>query len=182
MVNEDYRPDATEDAVMTVLRREQRATPYLIREESPEDLSKQDVNRALSGLSAAGWVSKRTRGLYDYVEDPRVGHGAERAEAASTRPESSTVSNAREALAEWDPQDVDSLKARRATAATYNWLSEQEGPMQKSEIVDFLKTSDAVAEYATSTAWQKVVRPGLRELGGAGLVEYRTNVGYEIAD
>lgn len=70
MVNEEYAPSDSEDAIMAVLADEGRANPFLIREQT--GLSKQVVNQALSNLTAAGWVEKRTRGLYDYVEDPRA--------------------------------------------------------------------------------------------------------------
>lgn len=69
MVNESHEPTDDEDAVIRLLADEGRANPYLIREET--GLSKQNVNEALKQLQAAGWVEKRTRGLYDFVEDPR---------------------------------------------------------------------------------------------------------------
>jgi len=181
MVNEDYDPDSVEDAVIDVLRREQRANPYLIREQT-DGITKQAINNALRNLCAAGWVSKVTRGLYDYVEDPRVGGSAAPAERASTPPESPVVSRARDALAEWDPTDVDTAKARRATVAAVAWLAAQEGPQGKAEIVASLETSEAGSEYAETTLWQKVVQPGLRELVEAKLVTHQRNVGYEIVE
>lgn len=69
MVNENHEPSDDEDAVIAVLADEQRANPYLLREET--GLRKQAVNEALKQLVAAGWAKKRTRGLYDYVDDPR---------------------------------------------------------------------------------------------------------------
>jgi len=69
MVNENHEPTDDEDAVIRLLAEEGRANPYLIREET--GLAKQNVNEALKQLQAAGWVEKRTRGLYDFVEDPR---------------------------------------------------------------------------------------------------------------
>jgi len=69
MVNESYEPTDDDDAVLDVLADEERANPFLIREES--GLSKQRVNKSLEQLTAAGWVEKRTRGLYDFVDDPR---------------------------------------------------------------------------------------------------------------
>lgn len=181
MVNEDYDPDSVEDAVIDVLRREQRANPYLIREQT-DGIHKQAINSALRNLCAAGWVSKVTRGLYDFVEDPRVSTADADAERASTPPESPVVSRARDALAAWDPTDVDSTKARRATVAAVAWLAAQDGEKGKAEIVAYLETSEAGAEYAETTLWQKVVRPGLRELVEAGLVTHRRNVGYEVVE
>jgi hypothetical protein len=48
-----------------------RANPYLIRERT--GFSKGEVNTAFSNLTSAGWVTKVTRGLYEFVEDPRRG-------------------------------------------------------------------------------------------------------------
>jgi predicted transcriptional regulator len=69
MVNESYEPTDDDEEVLDVLKAEERANPYLIREES--GLSKQRINHSLQQLDAAGWVTKRTRGLYDFVDDPR---------------------------------------------------------------------------------------------------------------
>lgn len=75
MVNPKFEPTAKEDNVLEVLKEEQRANPYLIREET--ELGKGDVNTALTRLTSAGWVRKVTRGLYEFVDDPREG-GEER--------------------------------------------------------------------------------------------------------
>jgi predicted transcriptional regulator len=69
MVNEAYDPAESDEAVIDVLAVEGRANPYLIREQT--DLDRATVNAALSRLCAAGWVRKVTRGLYEFVEDPR---------------------------------------------------------------------------------------------------------------
>lgn len=69
VVNERFEPDDVGEQVLEVLKREERANPYLIREET--DLGKGTVNSALTRLTSAGWVDKRTRGLYDFVDDPR---------------------------------------------------------------------------------------------------------------
>lgn len=69
MVNEDYEPSDSDEAILEVLKSEGRANPYLIREEA--DLTKQTVNERLTRLTAAGWVKKVVRGLYEFNEDPR---------------------------------------------------------------------------------------------------------------
>lgn len=69
MVNEDFEPSDSEEAILEVLKREGRANPYLIREQS--DLTKQTVNEGLRQLIAAGWAKKVVRGLYEFNEDPR---------------------------------------------------------------------------------------------------------------
>lgn len=69
MVNEHYDPGDDEQTVLGVLEEQHRANPYLIREET--GLSKQRVNAALDHLTTAGWAKKVTRGLYEFVADPR---------------------------------------------------------------------------------------------------------------
>jgi len=69
MVNENYEPTEPENDVLGVLREEGRANPYLLREKT--DHGKGTINTALSNLTAAGWVKKVTRGLYEFVDDPR---------------------------------------------------------------------------------------------------------------
>lgn len=73
MVNEDFEPSSEEEAVLSVLEEEYRANPYLIREET--GLDKGTTNTALTRLTSAGWVRKVTRGLYEFVEDPREPEG-----------------------------------------------------------------------------------------------------------
>lgn len=70
-MNTNHEPSADEEVVLEVLKGQPggRANAMLVREQS--DLSKQRVNTALKQLQAAGWVEKPTRGLYDFVEDPR---------------------------------------------------------------------------------------------------------------
>lgn len=75
MVNPDYEPTETEEQVLDALRDEKRANPLLIRERT--GLGKGTINTALSNLRAAGWVKRRVRGLYDFVEDPRSGDDGE---------------------------------------------------------------------------------------------------------
>jgi hypothetical protein len=178
MPNANYQPDAVGDAVMRVLRDEQRATPGLIRAET--DFGRREINNALTDLVAAGWVSKRHRGLYDYEADPRVSERAEQPARAETRRESGPVSHARDALADWQPTDVDTATARQATVATVGWLAAQDQPQRKAAIADWY--ADAELPLAFSTAWQKAIRPGLGVLREQGLVDHRTNVGWRVLD
>lgn len=69
MVNPDFDPTDEEEDVIDVLRAEKRANPLLIREQT--ELGKGDINTALTRLTSAGWVRKVTRGLYEFVDDPR---------------------------------------------------------------------------------------------------------------
>ncbi len=70
-MNEDYEPTSDDERILDVMKQEPcgRVNPYLIREET--DLSKQRVSNSFRQLVASGWVKKRTRALYDLVEDPR---------------------------------------------------------------------------------------------------------------
>lgn len=75
MVNPNYEPeDADEERILRVMEQESRATPFLVRqrlEEQGEPIRKEYVNNYLDNLCRAGWVQKVTRGLYEFVEDPR---------------------------------------------------------------------------------------------------------------
>lgn len=70
-VNTEYNPTDDDEMVLGVMKTEPcgRVNPFLLREET--GLSKQRVGNSLRQLVAAGWVAKRTRALYDLVEDPR---------------------------------------------------------------------------------------------------------------
>lgn len=66
----DY-PDEKDEQVLAVLRREGRANPKLIREET--GLDKGTVNTVLVRASRHGDVTQVERGLYDYTgEDAEV--------------------------------------------------------------------------------------------------------------
>lgn len=69
MVNENFEPSDADEAVLSVFKDYGFANPYLIREET--EMEKGDVNTCLVRLTSAGWVEKVTRGLYEFVEDPR---------------------------------------------------------------------------------------------------------------
>lgn len=77
MVNQNYDPADNEEAILQVLQegRQQgdpwgRVNPLYLREQT--DLNKQQINYALNQLQAAGWVKKLTKGLYEFVADPRT--------------------------------------------------------------------------------------------------------------
>jgi len=179
MVNEHYEPDAVEDRVIELLRDEHRVNAPLVVDRT--DLSRADVNHALRNLATAGWCRNLARGLYEYVEDPRVADDGADAQRAETRPESPAVSHARDALAEWDPADADSQKARRAVCEVVGWLAQQDGPQQRADVLAWAEGRD-VEGYAASTLWDKVAQPGLRELVDAGVVAHQRNVGYAIVE
>lgn len=77
MVNEDYTPSENEKEILRILKEGRdsggpwgRANPLFLREET--GLNKQQVNYSLNQLAAAGWITKLTEGLYEFVSDPRT--------------------------------------------------------------------------------------------------------------
>jgi len=144
---------------MVTVEVDEQVWTYLMRQKRPGD-SHNDVLR-------------RELGLDDSPD-------AERSQRAERRRESGAVSRARDALAAWDPADVDSEKARRAVAEVVEWLATQDAPQQRADVLEW--AGDGVEGYAASTLWDKVAQPGLRELVDAGVVAHRRNVGYEIVD
>lgn len=70
MVNPEFEPEEIDEQVLDVLRDEHRANPYRIREQT--QLGKGEINTSLVRLTSAGWVRKVTRGLYEFVDDPRL--------------------------------------------------------------------------------------------------------------
>lgn len=72
VVNEAYEPEnEDEERVLGIVKEEGRVTPYLVRERLDFDIRKEYVNNYLDNLRRAGWIRKVTRGLYEFVEDPR---------------------------------------------------------------------------------------------------------------
>lgn len=69
MVNREFEPEENDERILEVLKHEDRANPYLIREQT--QLGKGEINTSLVRLTSAGWVRKVTRGLYEFVDDPR---------------------------------------------------------------------------------------------------------------
>ena len=144
---------------MVTVEVDEEVWTYLMRQKRPGD-SHNDVLR-------------RELGLDDSPD-------AEQPERAETGRESGAVSHARDALATWDPADVDTAKARRAVCEVVGWLAAQDAPQQKADVLAW--AGDGVEGYAASTLWDKVAQPGLRELVDRGVVRHRRNVGYEIVE
>lgn len=68
MANERFDPSDDAEAVLSVLK-EGRANPKHLMNET--GLEKGEVEYALRRLRDAGWISRPSRGLYEFVEDPR---------------------------------------------------------------------------------------------------------------
>ena len=144
---------------MVTVEVDEEVWTYLMRQKRPGD-SHNDVLRRELGLD----------------DSPDAEHD-ERADSAG---ESPAVSHARDALAEWDPADVDSAKARRAVVAVVAWLAQQDAPQQRGDVLAW--ADGGVEGYAATTLWDKVAQPGLRELVEAGVVAHQRNVGYAIVE
>lgn len=90
LMNDEYAPTEAEETILDVFKKEREETgesrlnPYYIRHET--DLGKGSVNTALSNLRAAGWIHRVTRGLYEFVDDPRQQQSADVEEALAGGP------------------------------------------------------------------------------------------------
>ncbi|MDS0475687.1 type IV toxin-antitoxin system AbiEi family antitoxin domain-containing protein [Natrinema sp. 1APR25-10V2] len=76
MVNERYEPTENDELVLDVLKQGRdsndpwgRANPRWLIDET--DLEKGNVEFSLRSLRDAGWIKRVSRGLYEFVEDPR---------------------------------------------------------------------------------------------------------------
>lgn len=68
-VNEAFEPGSFDEEVLSHFKEEDRLTPRRLVDLTDE--SRQRVSKSLDRLTAAGWIRKVTRGLYEYVDDPR---------------------------------------------------------------------------------------------------------------
>ena len=67
MANKSFDPSNQQRQVLNVFRDEYQVNPRLIRDVT--GIERQRVNDALSALENAGWIEKRTRGLYRLLYD-----------------------------------------------------------------------------------------------------------------
>jgi len=81
-----------------------------------------------------------------------------------------------DALAGWGPDtDADARTARGQTRRAAEWLASEGGHRRAGEFKDALAGESSLGER---TWWERHVRPGLRRLADADLVEYTKNKGY----
>lgn len=179
MVNEDYEPTDTEEHVLAVLEVENRANPLLIREQT--GLGKGTVNSALANLTAAGWVRRVTRGLYEFVEDPRHGDMPPEVEQAigdiAPTPEGNEID---QALRGWsrgrgeDEQRASRDVAQEATA----WLQARDEPVRKSDVpVQKFAENDPV-DREVDMLWTQVIRNAWTHAVETGFVEQPNSRAY----
>jgi predicted transcriptional regulator of viral defense system len=67
VANKSFTPTAQQRKVLDVFKEEYQVNPRWIRDVT--GLERQRVNDALGSLDDAGWIEKRTRGLYRLVYD-----------------------------------------------------------------------------------------------------------------
>lgn len=65
--NKNFSPTGQQRKVLNVFKDEYQLNPRLIRDVT--GIERQRVNDALESLEDAGWIEKRTRGLYRLVYD-----------------------------------------------------------------------------------------------------------------
>jgi hypothetical protein len=172
-MNDDYDPTEAEEAVLDIFKRERdetgesRLNPYYIRQET--DLGKGSVNTALSNLRAAGWMQRVTRGLYEFVDDPRqtqddgdideelaggpTGQGMDDDEAAAAADrhmnarsdDGVTADDVREQLRDMDLPGSGRSYDQRVEAISTIWQELRANPgqkMWKSDFEDLLSDTD----------------------------------------
>jgi len=76
VVNESYEPTAKDEQVLSALKEGRnsgdpwgRANPRWLIDQT--ELDKSNVEFSLRSLSNAGWIKRVSRGLYEFVDDPR---------------------------------------------------------------------------------------------------------------
>ncbi|ADB60132.1 hypothetical protein Htur_1242 [Haloterrigena turkmenica DSM 5511] len=76
MVNERYEPTENDERVLNALKQGRdnndpwgRANPRWLIDET--GLEKGNIEFSLRSLRDAGWIKRVSRGLYEFVEDPR---------------------------------------------------------------------------------------------------------------
>lgn len=174
MVNEEYEPDPTEQDILNVMKEECRANPYLLRDRTGHD--KGTINTALTRLTSAGWLRKVTRGLYEFVDDPREqGAGREQesarlsgereggVEAALQEVEFPDTKDRGDCVAAVESAYVHLLDAGSATMSEITIAVMPEHPVGYNAEADVAKINDP-DQRNRSTWWRKIIKPGLEAL------------------
>ena len=192
MVNADYEPTADEDQILSVIEEETRVNPYLLRERT--GLDKGSVNTALTRLTSAGWVRKVTRGLYEYVDDPRddtaagapIHEPAERVEETEPEPESEPAAPTNgtgdvelpneidgevwdivdDISSSWDDAEQRLRNRRQAAATVLQYATDTGEVVGKShDIVARVRDEYPVTGQNEETFWRKNIRDVLGAVG-----------------
>jgi len=172
MVNPDFQPTDNEEAVIDVMEEENKANPLRIREQT--GLGKGDINTALTRLTSAGWVRKITRGLYEFVDDPRTESTEQTASHSESGPEYTTPSGGvEEALEGWKPgQGGEDTRMRREVGQqVLRWLEEHDGGARKSAFVDALYEETHLSGQNSDSWWETTARAALQYAAESGYVD-----------
>jgi hypothetical protein len=166
MVNPHFEPTPEEESVLSVLKQENRANPYLIRENT--ELGKGEVNTALTRLTSAGWVLKVTRGLYEYVDDPRKTDESDT--EPSPREDKGSVDDA---LSGWSPgQGAGDTRQRVEIGhAVVKWLRQSGEKAQKGDFVEALYDDHRLDRQNPNSWWETTARRALQHAAERGYVD-----------
>jgi hypothetical protein len=175
MVNESFEPTDDEEEVLEVLRDEWRVNPMLIRDRTGID--KGTVNTALTRLTSAGWVRKVTRGLYEYVDDPRR-DDVPAPRIPDTDDESNTGATSIDGvLAGWRPgRSREQREARLASARAVLEYLRGDGELSASDFKADVYPTDGVEGQSADTWWRKTAR-GEIDAGKGGALALAISAG-----
>lgn len=179
MVNTAYEPTDREDDVLEVLQEEGRVNPLLVREET--GYGKGDVNTALSNLRAAGWVRRVTRGLYEFVDDPRTEQQTQPTSPSDNGNESGlSVDGGLQDETKDDDDDIPDIREvefpREPTTPqlveTGEWLEyvrERGKPVSKSDFESWWSDErSARTEYNANAFWEAFAKTSMKQLEQVG--------------
>lgn len=69
MLNDSFEPTGGEEDVLSHLKAERKARPVDIYNDL--DVGETSAQHWIGRLTAAGWITKPKRGIYEYTQDPR---------------------------------------------------------------------------------------------------------------
>lgn len=172
MVNRGYEPTENEEAVLDVIREETRVNPLLVREKT--GLGKGNVNTALSNLRAAGWVRRVTRGLYEFVEDPRE---TESDPTEPTDPIADPLEVNRDELPVVPGMSFEKQPTDRCLKVVEGWLAyvRDTGKVQRADFEEwYTEEHRDRTGYQSSEFWDFFVEPALRQTSAVEQLDSHT--------
>jgi len=170
MVNEEFEPNDKEEDVLDVLSDEYRANPYLIREQT--GLGKGDVNTALTRLTSAGWVRKITRGLYEFVDDPRDHAGGQTGDVddrgATPTPEPTAAAPDAAVDVDVDSLDLDTQltdERREVLLEFLKGVADRDQPVKKGDYAGEFWTDDRAdrSGFQERSFWEVLAKPAMKQ-------------------
>jgi len=156
------------------LKEEGRVNPLLVREET--GLGKGDINTALTNFRAAGWVRRVTRGLYEFVDDPR--DAPDRRDRDGTRT-GTDVDVGADDLPPVAAMEFGKDVTDRRLEVIEEWLAfvRDEGQVQKSDFEDwYTEDHQTRTGYEPGGFWDFFAKPALRQADAVEQPNSRTYV------